>query len=188
MRVQVLCCRSLDARRQTRQIRPAGVFLAGLLIGSGPLGCDATHESKPAKRIATAPSNGFAGDVAWRGFDEGLAESRERSVPVMLVVHTSWCPRCKSLKGEFSDSELEALSESFVMVNVDQDFESRAKAIAPDGDYVPRIVFLSPDGTPSTSIVNERSPRFRHFYTGRADLKRSMRHALKTLGDDLRHS
>ena len=126
--------------------------------------------------------------MAWRGFDEGLAEAKASAMPVMLVVHTTWCPKCKALKPEFADPQLVELSERFVMINVDQDREPRATALAPDGDYVPRVVFLAPDGTPSTTVVNERSPRFRFFYTSRADLRTSMQRALETLGDDQRHS
>ncbi len=96
----------------------------------------------------------------------------------MLVVHASWCKRCKELKPAFSDSEIETLSQRFIMVNADQDEQPEALKYAPDGEYIPRVVFISPQGVQDLTLTNEARERHRHFYTPGDDLAGVMRKAL----------
>jgi thiol-disulfide isomerase/thioredoxin len=101
----------------------------------------------------------------------------------MLVVHASWCNRCKELKPKFSDDEIEQLSEKFVMVNADQDLERKSLEYAPDGDYIPRVVFIDPKtGKADPSLLNERRNRNRYFYTPMDDLAGVMKEALARYG------
>ncbi len=156
-----------------------GVLTLGL--GLGGTGCSANdHASTPAgpPRQATAPDHGFGNNIPWEPFDGALDHAKTKGMPVMLVVHASWCERCKDLKPAFSTEEIEDLAQRFVMVNVDQDAEPRALQFAPDGDYIPRVVFLSPEGVEDLTVTNEARSRHRFFYTPGDDLAGVMRKAL----------
>jgi protein-disulfide reductase (glutathione) len=138
----------------------------------------------PKKRVASAPSNGWGEDIAWQPLENGLEEAKAERMPTMLVVHTSWCGKCKALKkSAFADKTLKELSEEFVMVNVDQDTEPSARDYAPDGNYIPRIVFLDPDGKLDPELKNPRPSRFKYFYTPQDDLAATMRKALERHAD-----
>lgn len=166
----------------TRNVCVAAVLLAGCI--------DAPHsdngapkqsakKADPVPQTATAPANGFGDDIAWRGLDEGLAEASKLARPLMLVVHASWCGQCKALKPKFSEQEIEELSQQFVMVNVDQDQAPKALEFAPDGTYVPRVLFIDPQtGKPDTSLVNEDRGRTIYYYSPVDDLAGTMKKAL----------
>jgi len=144
----------------------------------------ASAPATEAKRVASAPANGWGEDIAWRPFSEGLAEAKRERMPVMLVVHTAWCGKCKALKSSaFRDPALHALSERFVMVNLDQDAQPEALDYAPDGTYIPRVVFLDPDGRLDTKLHNPRPSRFAYFYTPADDLLGTMQRALELHAD-----
>lgn len=128
---------------------------------------------------ATAPAHGFNDEIAWRKLDEGLS-ALEGGAPMMLVVHASWCERCKELRPAFENEDLEELSKSFVMVNVDQDEVPRALAYAPDGSYIPRVLFFDPDTRAvDPDIRNPRRQRYLYYYGPTDDLVASMRRALE---------
>lgn len=162
-----------------------------LLLGAGCTSAgdagDGAAEGRtpPAdKRVATAPANGWGDDIAWRSLEEGLAEAKEKSMPLMLLVHTTWCSKCKKLKKAFSsDQEIAELSERFVMVNVDQDEVPQVELYGPDGTYIPRVMILSPNGKVDTKLINQRSPRYKYFYLGQDNnVAATMRQALERYG------
>jgi protein-disulfide reductase (glutathione) len=143
------------------------------------------ESSSEPKRKATIPADGWNDDIAWRGFDEGLSEAKQDQRPVMMVVHTSWCPKCRSLQKVFNeDPQIERLSEQFVMVHVDQDQNPAATLYAPDGQYIPRVMFLDPNGKLDPELRNQGRPnKFRYFYTPQEDLVSTMREALDRHGN-----
>lgn len=161
--------------------------LVGCLLAAGA-GCEGSHEAAqdpaPAeKRVATAPANGFNDDIAWRGLSEGLDEAKAAGRPLMMVVHASWCPQCKALKPKFHEPELARLSERFVMINVDQDLAPESGRYSPDGDYVPRIVFLDPTTLEvDEALRNPRRSRHLFYYHRSDDLVAIMRKALDRHG------
>jgi len=130
------------------------------------------------RRQATAPSHGYGEQIAWRGLDEGLTEARSLGRPLMLVVHTSWCPRCRELKPRFSDPALVETSERFVMVNIDQDEEPQSLRYGPDGQYVPRILFLDAQGQVDATLSNAARNKYKYFYMPQDDLVGLMQQAL----------
>jgi protein-disulfide reductase (glutathione) len=137
------------------------------------------------KRTATIPADGWNERIAWRGLDEGLQEAKQTGMPVMMVVHTSWCSNCQKLKSSFnSDPSLERISEQFVMVHVDQDQHPEVTLYGPDGQYIPRVMFLDEDGNVDQRLQNPNRPqRFRYFYTPQEDLVATMRQALDRHGN-----
>ena len=140
-------------------------------------------EARP-KRKATVPADGWNEDIAWRGLEEGLREAKDAGMPVMMVVHTSWCSRCKALKRAFNDDpRVIKLSEQFVMVHVDQDETPEAQLYGPDGSYIPRVMFLDSNGVLDQELENPRRSRYRYFYTPQEDLAATMREALDRHGN-----
>ncbi|MCB9749732.1 MAG: thioredoxin family protein [Myxococcales bacterium] len=135
------------------------------------------------RRGATVESHGFNDAIAWRGFEEGFREAAEQNRPLMLVVHASWCSKCRLLKRKFrTDQELIELSEQFVMVNVDQDHEPSVTRLGPDGTYLPRVLFFAPNGDLDATLQNPGRGRFRYFYMPHEDLIGTMRRALERHG------
>lgn len=144
----------------------------------------AVAEAPPAaKRTATAPSHGFNDAIAWRTLEEGLAEAKADHRPLMLVVHASWCSRCKELKPKFTEPRIAELSESFVMVNADQDLSPEVLGYGPDGQYLPRVLFLDPvTGQPDAALQNPNRERYHYYYGPRDDLAGMMEKALARHG------
>lgn len=130
------------------------------------------------RRQATAPAHGYGDQIAWRGLDEGLAEARSLGRPLMLVIHASWCPRCRELKPRFSDPALVDASERFVMVNLDQDEEPQSLRYGPDGQYVPRVLFLDAQGRVDATLSNASRRQYKYFYMPQDDLVGVMQQAL----------
>lgn len=146
-----------------------------------PANADGAQVAAP--ELPEAPANGFGdADITWRSLDVGLDEAKRSGRPLMLVVHTSWCSRCKALKPQFAEPDVEQLAERFVMVNVDQDTDERVANYGPDGTYIPRVMFLDPSGELDPEISNVRSPKFKYFYTSSTDLVKSMHVALQRHG------
>lgn len=142
-----------------------------------------TSPVEQAPRVATAPANGWGDAIAWRHLDEGLAEAKAEGRPLMLVVHASWCDRCKELKPAFSSERLASLSERFVMVNADQDQTPDVLTYAPDGTYIPRILFIDPStGNLDEGLQNPNRSRYHYYYSPRDDLAGMMEKALARHG------
>jgi thiol:disulfide interchange protein len=103
-------------------------------------------------------------EIAWKGLDDGLALAKKEHKPVCLVVFTEWCPHCKAYSGVFHDPKVVAKSKQFVMIHVDQDqAKEQTQKYVPDGGYIPRTMFLAPDGTLATDVHAPR-PQFQYFY------------------------
>jgi protein-disulfide reductase (glutathione) len=145
---------------------------------------DPSAESKAPAAPALDPNgtgepNGFGTAIEWRKFDVAMKEAKASDKPIMMVVHTSWCGNCKALKPSFKRPEVADMAKNFVMVNVDQDRVPAAQAHAPDGDYIPRVLFFSPDGELDVGMKNTANPRFKYFYTPRDDMTGPMKEALE---------
>jgi len=98
----------------------------------------------------------------------------------MLVVHASWCKSCRALKPAFHDRALVALSEAFVMVNVDQDEEPSSLKFQVDGTYIPRVLFLDPStGAPAPDLRNDERTQHRYYYNVDDDLVGVMKKAAR---------
>jgi thiol-disulfide isomerase/thioredoxin len=134
--------------------------------------------------LSAAPSNGFGEAIAWRSLSAGLSESTQTRRPVMLTIHASWCESCKQLKPQFHDPALVELSREFIMINIDQDLETRSLEFAPDGDYVPRIVFLDPrTGKADPDLQNKARARNHYYYGPSDDIVAMMKEALSRYGN-----
>lgn len=163
-----------------------------MLVASSCVEVTPYGDQRPAKRapapeaparVATAPAHGFNDAIAWRPLDDGLAEAKAEGRPLMLVVHASWCNSCKQLKPAFQDRRLTELSERFVMVNADQDQTPGALAYAPDGSYIPRVLFIDPTtGAVDESLQHPTRSRHHYYYGPSDDLPAIMEKALARHG------
>ena len=104
------------------------------------------------------------GQVTWKGLDDGLAQAKKEKKPVCLVVYTEWCPHCKNYAKVFHDPKIVEKAKKLVMIKLDQDASKDvAQRYAPDGGYIPRTVFLAPDGTMATDVHAPRE-KFKYFF------------------------
>ncbi|XP_049885739.1 thioredoxin domain-containing protein 12-like [Pectinophora gossypiella] len=125
--------------------------------------------------------NGFGSHYVWAGsLESGIQIASNHKKPVMVIIHKSWCRACKNLKPKFASSpEIQQLSKHFVMVNLVDDEEPKSSSYAPDGSYIPRILFISPNGRIDGEIVNEEgSTQHKYFYSKPEQIARSMKKVL----------
>ncbi|KAJ0172144.1 hypothetical protein K1T71_012117 [Dendrolimus kikuchii] len=125
--------------------------------------------------------HGFGNNIIWAGsLESGVQIAANHKKPVMVIIHKSWCSACKNLKPKFSGSkEIENLSKHFVMVNLVDEEEPKSHVFAPDGTYIPRILFLSPNGLVDNDIYNEDgSSQHKYFYSRPEQIAKSMKKVL----------
>jgi len=128
-------------------------------------------------------ARGFNENINWRTFEDGQKESQETGKPLLLLIHKSWCGACKRLKGVVGPSTLiEERSKAFVMVNVEDEEEPKGAQFSPDGGYIPRILFLEPNGNVRDDLINEKgNPKYKYYYAAEDQMLASMDHALEVL-------
>ncbi|MFT6398197.1 MAG: hypothetical protein ACJAYU_002953 [Bradymonadia bacterium] len=101
--------------------------------------------------------------IDWFTYEEGLATAAAAGVPAIVVVKTGWCPRCTQYADSFSNDDVVAATRDFVMILADQDaVPAVERDLNLDGAYVPRTIFLSPDGAPDRTLNSGRSD-YQHF-------------------------
>ncbi|XP_063363929.1 thioredoxin domain-containing protein 12-like isoform X1 [Cydia amplana] len=126
--------------------------------------------------------NGFGHNYIWASsLESGIQLASRHKKPMMVIIHKSWCTACKNLKPKFANCpEIQSLSRKFVMVNLIDDEEPDNNAYAPDGTYIPRILFMSPTGKIDKEIYNEDgSSQHKFFYSRPEQIAKSMRKVLE---------
>ena len=158
---------------------------AALCVG---IACD--RVTPPPSQPGPAPAAAKTADawnpsqIAWREYEEGLAEAKAQRRPVCLVFFTTWCPHCANYSKVFSDPRVVEAAKKFVMIRLDGDKNGElSRRYAPDGEYVPRTFFVDPDGK-LLADVHESRPRFLYFYdeSRPAGLLAGMQAAVAALG------
>lgn len=128
--------------------------------------------------IAGEPSGkGFGDHIDWVGLDDAYGIAKDTNKPIMLIIHKTWCGACKALKPKFAESkEIDSLSKHFVMVNVEDDEEPNDSKFAPDGGYIPRILFLDSNGEVNQGITNAKgNPKYKFYYPEPSGIIQSMK-------------
>uniref|UniRef100_A0A3Q4BBE0 Anterior gradient 2, protein disulphide isomerase family member n=1 Tax=Mola mola TaxID=94237 RepID=A0A3Q4BBE0_MOLML len=115
---------------------------------------------KTGKRIPETLSRGWGDQLIWaQTYEEALYWSRSRNKPLLVIFHLENCPHSQALKKVFSeDNEIQKiLDEQFVVLNLV--YETTDKHLSPDGQYVPRILFVDPSMTVRADINGRYSNR-----------------------------
>lgn len=153
------------ARLDRANLKPTSTVLAsvlpGVIFAAVALVSIPTDTRAEAAKIAAGWNDGH---IAWRSYDDGMAEAARTGKRAMVVVHTTWCPHCARYQKLFRDGEVVALSKRLVMIMIDRDREPALNERLGPGSqtYVPRTLFLKPDGTLDSAAVGEH-PRYPHL-------------------------
>jgi len=129
-------------------------------------------------------SNGFGDDIEWKPWSEALDLAKETGKPILVLLHKTSCPACKSFKPVFAKSkEILELSSKFVMVNAKfgQDPSNEPK-LAIDGKYVPRIIFMNSQGDVLEEVINKKgNPKYKYFHQTAQSVVDAMESVLKII-------
>lgn len=124
--------------------------------------------------------------IEWQAYEAGFDLAQKTRKPICLVLYADWCPHCLNYAKVFSDPRIVEQSRHFVMirVNIDRRHDLSLK-FRPDGGYVPRTFFLSPEGVldPSLMATEQAGGKYAYFYDENdpASLLTGMERAVKKL-------
>lgn len=119
--------------------------------------------SHGARADAPGAENWNAPAITWHSLKTGIPEAGRSGKTVMMVFHAPWCTACAKYRAVFKDERVIAASKDLVMILVDADADKVANgAFAPDGTYVPRTIFVSPDGDVRSDLTGKSDPKHPH--------------------------
>jgi protein-disulfide reductase (glutathione) len=145
--------------RPFRQL-PAGISAVAAAILALLVGVFAPREAVAAEPPMADLWNGA--QIDWRAVGPGIRESSRTGKPLIMLFHASWCTSCKRYRQVWKDPGVVAESKNFVMVLVDVDADPGANgAFSPDGTYVPRTIFYTPEGDVMED-VRGKDPEYPH--------------------------
>ena len=102
--------------------------------------------------------------IAWQPYEAGLALAKKAQKPICLVFFTEWCPHCTNYSKVFHDPAVVAKAKDFVMIRLDKDKNAELSGkFAPDGQYIPRTLFLSSSGEFEAAVHAPRD-QYKYFY------------------------
>ncbi|XP_020502335.1 anterior gradient protein 2 homolog [Labrus bergylta] len=148
---------------------------------------DKKYIPKSGRRIPQTLSRGWGDQLIWaQTYEEALYWSRSRNKPLLVVFHLEDCPHSQAMKKVIANSfEIQKiLDEEFIVLNLV--YETTDKNLTPDGQYVPRFLFVDPSMTVRADIVGPYGNRLYAYEPQDLDaLKKSMEKAKKLLKVEL---
>ncbi|KAJ7322378.1 hypothetical protein JRQ81_018665 [Phrynocephalus forsythii] len=146
-----------------------------------------TKEAKETRpKLPQTLSRGWGDQLIWtQTYEEALFKSKSTNKPIMVIHHLEDCPHSQALKKAFAEhKEIQKLAEKFVLINLV--YETTDKHLSPDGQYVPRILFVDPSLTVRADITGRYSNRlYAYEPSDIALLYSNMQKALKLLKTEL---
>eukprot|EP00039_Didymoeca_costata_P018679 m.334519 g.334519 ORF g.334519 m.334519 type:complete len:154 (+) comp17371_c0_seq1:48-509(+) len=125
------------------------------------------------------PDHGWHNDIEWHTFTDAKNVAKETGKPIMLIIHKTWCGACKALKPKFSSSEQVAnLAKNFVMVNTEDDEEPTDSQFAPDGSYIPRILFMNTEGEVQKDLTAPGRDKYLYYFHDADTVVKGMENAI----------
>ncbi|XP_075612004.1 anterior gradient protein 3-like [Balearica regulorum gibbericeps] len=121
---------------------------------------DEGEESPAQVQTPQTLSRGWGDDIEWvQTYEEGLARSKHSKKPLMVIHHLEECPYSQALREAFASSrEIQQMAqEDFIMLNLVH--SSSDDNMAPDGHYVPRILFVDPSMTVRADLTGKYENR-----------------------------
>ncbi|XP_068428129.1 anterior gradient 1 [Clinocottus analis] len=118
--------------------------------------CVSAGKQSKSKTTPSSLSRGWGDSIRWlQSYEAGLAEMVKRKKPLMVIHHQDNCQHSQALKKAFTaDKSIQKMAEKdFVMINLME--ETKDENMAPDGYYVPRILFVDPSLSVRTEIVGK---------------------------------
>ncbi|KAG5264825.1 hypothetical protein AALO_G00258420 [Alosa alosa] len=116
--------------------------------------------TKKEKRIPQTLSRGWGDQLIWaQTYEEALFWARSRNKPLMVIFHLEDCPHSQALKKVFAENkEIQKIADDdYILLNLV--YETTDKHLSPDGQYVPRIVFVDPSMTVRADITGRYANR-----------------------------
>eukprot|EP00929_Paragymnodinium_shiwhaense_P045968 TRINITY_DN23435_c0_g1_i1.p1 TRINITY_DN23435_c0_g1~~TRINITY_DN23435_c0_g1_i1.p1 ORF type:complete len:476 (+),score=117.97 TRINITY_DN23435_c0_g1_i1:109-1536(+) len=105
-------------------------------------------------------------NVEWgEDLDAAIQRGKKEDKPVLALVYADHCPVCVQLRDGVSPpngADFERVSKDFVMVKTKT--PPNTPDWTPDGDYVPRVLFLKDDGAVDVTVRNEIDHRADGMY------------------------
>ncbi|XP_060136721.1 anterior gradient protein 2 homolog isoform X1 [Zootoca vivipara] len=141
-------------------------------------------ETRP--KLPQTLSRGWGDQLIWtQTYEEALHKARTNNKPIMIIHHLEDCPHSQALKKAFAEhKEIQKLADKFVLLNLV--YETTDKHLSPDGQYVPRIMFVDPSLTVRADITGRYSNRlYAYEPSDIALLLANMQKALKLLKTEL---
>ncbi|XP_061111157.1 anterior gradient protein 2 homolog [Conger conger] len=117
-------------------------------------------KTKKEKRIPQTLSRGWGDELMWtQTYEEALYKAKSSNKPLMVIFHLEDCPHSLALKKAVANSkEIQKLADDdFILLNLV--YETTDKHLSPDGQYVPRILFVDPSMTVRADITGRYSNR-----------------------------
>ncbi|CAE1277609.1 TXNDC12 [Acanthosepion pharaonis] len=145
-----------------------------------------TGSTNEPTEFSKSLSRGWNDKIHWQTLSQGLDLAAKLDKPAMVIIHKTWCSACKSLKRDFAkNAEIQEMSQHFVMVNTQDDEEPKEDKYAPDGSYIPRILFVDGSSNVRVQHYNEDgNKKYRYFYSSAREVITSMRKVITTWRHD----
>lgn len=101
--------------------------------------------------------------VSWSQAEPALSRMKSSGRPGLVVVKGEWCPHCRKYAEIFSDPAVAELTKSFELILLENESDA-VKLWQDTGTYVPRTLFLDPQGRLDSSFEGP-NPRYPHFFS-----------------------
>ncbi len=143
--------------------RPALLLAAALLLAVPATLTASTWSPSALAKTPEAAENWNGAEIAWKDMREGVKQATATGKTAIMVLHAEWCSACKKYRNVFKDPGIVAMSSDYVMILVDVDKDPTTNgAFSPDGTYVPRTLFITPDGDVRSDLVGKSDPEHPH--------------------------
>lgn len=129
-----------------------------------------------------AGGGGWGDNVNWApSLANALEQAAATQKPIVAIISKSYCGACKALKPLIAASSAfaQVANSDFIAVSLTDDDEPKGAEYAPDGGYIPRVLFLSPEGKVEKSLINagRKGAQYQFFYTDAESLVQTMNEA-----------